>query len=359
MKNISIVQLGVGGVGRALIQQVIENRERHAQQLELQLNYVSLTDSNGLAFSESGLSDSELSALSEEKSSGGRIAEHSVGESWDGTTNFLSRITDSNVIVIDVTATDATIPLLREARRRDWGIALANKLPLADSYEIFQELTNSRKAKYETTVAAALPIISTLQSYLLDTGDPVHKIWGCVSGTLNIICQRLEAGEKFSEIISDCKAHGHTEPDPREDIGGRDSARKALILARALGYPLEFSEVQPESLYPRDWDSLSVDEFMERLPELDAQYSELSGQTAAQNKNLRYLIEVADGKCSAALRSLDPNDDIIRKSLADSVVAFSSDRYSDHPMLVRGRGSGPRLTASGVLADVLHISQMM
>ena len=358
-KNIYIVQLGVGGVGRALIQQVIDNRERHLNQLGIRLKHIALTDSSGLAFNSAGFSDVELGQMIEVKSNQGRISEKSWGEKWDGTVDFVDRIESEHVIVVDVTASDGTIPILREVRARDWGIVLANKLPLAASLKVFQELTSSRKTKYETTVAAALPIISTLQSYLLDTGDPVQSLRGCVSGTLNIICQRLEAGEKFSEIIRDCKAHGHTEPDPREDIGGRDSARKALILARLLDYPIEFWDVEAESLYPSEWDSLTVGQFMERLPELDEQYAALSNQTASEKKNLRYLIEVADGRCSAALKSLSPDDDIIRKSLADSVVAFTSERYSEHPMLIRGRGSGPRLTASGVLADVLQIAQMM
>lgn len=42
----------------------------------------------------------------------------------------------------------------------------------------------------------------------------------------------LQEGRAFSEVVTDAKAKGYTEPDPRDDLGGVDVARKALILAR-------------------------------------------------------------------------------------------------------------------------------
>jgi len=358
-KKISIIQLGVGGVGRAMIDQILDNRVRHETDLNLSLTHVALTDSDGILFNPDGVSDDYLLEASKLKAERGRLSAHPFGEPWNGTPEFFENLQEQYVVVVDVTATDHTIPILREARSRNWGIAMANKLPLSDSSEIFSELTTSRLTKYETTVAAALPVISTIQNYLLDTGDDVKRVWGSVSGTMNLVCQRLEAGERFSEIIRDAKAHGHTEPDPREDIGGRDSGRKALILARLLGQRINFEDVQIESLYPAEWDSLSVDEFMTRLPDLDEGYAEMTKKAQAENLKLRYLIDVEGTRCSAGLKMLTTDDDIIRPSVADSVVAIQSERYSDNPMLIRGRGSGPRLTASGVLSDVLGIAQTL
>ena len=63
---------------------------------------------------------------------------------------------------------------------------------------------------------------------------------------------------------------GYTEPDPREDLSGMDVGRKALILARLLGYPGELSRAAVESLVPKWARALPLRAFLERLEELDA-----------------------------------------------------------------------------------------
>jgi len=361
VRKTSIVQLGLGGVGRALVRQIVAGRERHAKGLGVRLEYVALTDRDGLIFDPKGIPDDRLARLVDVKSRGAKLKALEEGRPWANDPALLDGVhaNASDTVIVDVTASQETIPLLLKARERGWGIVLANKLPLAGPYDVFKALVASRRTRFETTVAAALPVISTLQAFLLDTGDRVKKIRGCVSGTLNIICQRLEQDEKLSQIVADARAHGHTEPDPREDLAGRDAARKALILARLLGYPLELRDVEVEPLYPAEWDSLSVEEFMEHLPELDARYRQLAQDARAQGQTLRYVIEVSQGRCRARLERLESNDELLRPGVADSVVAFYTERYGDSALIVRGKGSGPELTASGVLADVLLVAQML
>lgn len=359
VKRVPLVQLGIGGVGRALVQQVLVNRRRHAERLGVRLNYVALTDRSGAMANASGLADERLASVVQAKRRGAQLTALGGGARSDEPT--LLDLLDDGGIVIDVTASAETLPLLREARKRDLGIVLANKLPLAGAYETFRELTVTRKTRFETTVAAALPVISTLQSYLLDTGDEIKIIRGCVSGTLNLVCRRLEQGEKLSQIVKDARAHGHTEPDPREDLAGRDAARKALILARVLGQRLEFQDVEVEPLYPAEMDALDVEAFLERLGELDAPYAELSQEAREAGRKLRYVIdiEVSSGCCRARLEQLAPDDELLRPGVADSAVAFTTERYSHNALIVSGKGSGPALTASGVLADVLMLASLM
>ena len=38
----------------------------------------------------------------------------------------------------------------------------------------------------------------------------------------------LQEGKPFSEVVGKAKELGYTEPDPRDDLGGVDVARKAL-----------------------------------------------------------------------------------------------------------------------------------
>lgn len=63
-------------------------------------------------------------------------------------------------------------------------------------------------------------MISTLQS-LLKTGDAVQQIEGIFSGTLSYIFNTFSPKKSFSEVVTQAKAAGYTEPDPREDLSGK------------------------------------------------------------------------------------------------------------------------------------------
>lgn len=355
---ISVVLLGAGGVGQALLRQMMATRQRHAERLGVRFDVVAVTDRDGVATAESGLTEDALAELIDAKAQGARLKDQPNGRVWHGDASLLDEVA-APAVLVDASATDATIPLLLRARRRHWGLVLANKIPLAGPWETFQELASSPRTRFETTVAAALPVLSTLQTYLLDTGDRVTRARGCVSGTLNIVCRRLEAGETMSEIVTDARAHGHTEPDPRDDLAGRDAARKALILARLMGHCRDFEDVEVEPLYPSEMEELAVDDFMAHLTEMDIPYRELSKEALAAGRSLRYVIEVTPETCRARLEQLEPHDDLVRPGASDSVVALTSERYHDDALIVRGMGSGPDLTASGVLADLLTLAAQM
>jgi aspartokinase/homoserine dehydrogenase 1 len=59
------------------------------------------------------------------------------------------------------------------------------------------------------------------------------QVEGIFSGTLSYIFNGLVAGTNFSEIVTQAKDAGFTEPDPRDDLAGMDVARKVTILARS------------------------------------------------------------------------------------------------------------------------------
>merc|ERR1712185_719001 len=95
----------------------------------------------------------------------------------------------------------------------------------------------------ETTVGAGLPILNVLRTDLLATGDKVRTIEGIFSGTLSYIFNTYQPGMKFSDVITDAKEKGFTEPDPRDDLNGMDVARKVTILARACGIEVDLDSV--------------------------------------------------------------------------------------------------------------------
>src|SRR5436190_4258384 len=171
-------------------------------------------------------------------------------------------------------------------------LVLANKRPLAGneaSYAAFWAAAASsrRRVRSEATVGAGLPIIDTYDK-LAETGDRALRIEGCVSGTLMYIASAVSAGGKFSDAVREAVERGYAEPDPREDLSGRDAARKALILARLVGY--RGAAPAADDLVPASLRKLPLDEFMRRLPAFDAAWAERVAREAARGRVLRYVV---------------------------------------------------------------------
>ncbi|MGQ9903115.1 MAG: homoserine dehydrogenase [Anaerolineae bacterium] len=337
--------LGFGGVGRALARQIVASRDSLARRRGLKLNVIGAADSQGVAHAAQGLDDDALMRLVALKEKGGRLAPGALP------------ILPTNCIVVDTTATDATVPVLLDVLRAGGGVALANKLPLAGKMEWFDAITAGH-ARWETTVGAAMPVIQTL-SYLLDSGDEVLRIEGCLSGTLGFIAAQLEAGVPFGAAVRDAKQHGYTEPDPRQDLGGRDAARKALILARMLGYRLNLSDVHVESLYPAEMDALTVDAFLREVDGLNARMAQRAAELTRGGRKLRYAAVIEDGKCRVELTGVEPASKLGSIRTSDSIVVFTTKHYQDNPLAISGRGAGQEVTASGVLGDVVSLASEM
>jgi homoserine dehydrogenase len=166
----------------------------------------------------------------------------------------------------------------------------------------------------------------------------------------------LEVGVPFGAAVRDAKAKGYTEPDPRQDLGGLDAARKALILARMLGYWLDMKDVAVESLYPASMDGLSVDEFLHEVDALDAPMKQRAAELTAGGKKLRYAAEIENGKLRVGLMGADPSSKLGGIRTSDSIVVFYTRYFSDNPLAVSGRGAGQEVTASGVLGDVVSLA---
>ncbi|MGB0386830.1 MAG: homoserine dehydrogenase [Ardenticatenaceae bacterium] len=359
--TISLIQLGLGGVGRALVEQVLSTRAGQAR-YGIELRYVALSDSSGAVIDKHGLNEEVVRKLSQFKGRGGRLADAPGGEALQ--ISELGALVDAvgqePVIVLDTTAADPALvmPAFEAALARGGGVVLANKKPLTGSWAAWQRLTGEGRTRYEATVGAGLPVISTLR-YLLNTGDNVNKIEGAFSGTLGFVMSQLQDGAPFGDVVREAKARGWTEPDPRDDLSGTDVARKALILARTLNYPLELSDVAVTALYPPEFGELSLDTFMARLDELNPMLAAQRDNAHAAGKRLRYAATVAPDKLTVGPVAVDPASPLGVLSGPDNLVAFQSKRYANRPLVVQGAGAGVEVTASAILGDILLLSSQI
>jgi bifunctional aspartokinase / homoserine dehydrogenase 1 len=244
--------------------------------------------------------------------------------------------------------------LLLGALGHGFDLVLANKKPLAGSWKHYEALlsavsTDNRRLRYEATVGAGLPILDTYQK-LVQTGDRVLRVEGCVSGTLMHVVSEVSAGRRFSSAVREAVERGYAEPDPRDDLSGRDAGRKALIRARRLGY--RGPAPAAEDLVPRSLRALSASAFMDRLPSVDAAWAARVAREAARHQVLRYVVTATSRGVSARLTAVPASSLMGTLQGTRNLVAFTTRRYRKEPLVIIGPGAGADVTAAGILNDI-------
>ena len=360
-----VILLGLGAVGRSLLRQIEEQRPLLEREYDLRIAWLALSDSSGaVAPPGSGFNGELLGEILQLKEDGGALASHSRGRAYTSPAALVEDAGRPGAVVVDCTASDETLDALFLALERGYQVVLANKKPLTAAQEVYDRLnrvggaasaTRSLAAlRYETTVGAGLPVIATLDR-LVSSGDEIERIAGSFSGTLGFLMTGLEQGRSYSETVQEAYRLGYTEPDPRDDLGGVDVARKALILARGIGWRIEMAQVQVSGLYPDRLAGLGVDDFLSALPSLDEEYRQQVARAASEGKVLRYAATLTDGACSVGLTAVAKDSPLGRLTGTDNLVEFYSRWYSPNPLVIQGRGAGVEATAAGVLSDIVEL----
>ncbi len=360
-QTLSVGLIGPGQVGQALLKQMFAAGPRLRAGTNLDLRIRAIAGSQKMACSDLGFS-SDTVALN--------AYQHS------DTALELNQFADSvqaehlpHALIVDCSASDAVAQHYAAWLARGIHVVTPNKNAGAGDQARFDLIcanTGSAKFRYEATVGAGLPVISTLRD-LLDTGDQIHSIEGMFSGTLAYLFNRFDGSLAFSALVNEAKKLGYTEPDPRDDLSGKDVARKLVILAREMGLKVSLDDVEVESLVPAVLAGASVDEFMRRLPEFDAPMQAKFDAACANHSVLRFVAKLVPpsatagnrAKLTVSLQSLPNTHAFAHVALTDNIVQFQTARYCANPLIVRGPGAGPEVTAAGVFADVLRIASAL
>ena len=366
MRDLAVILFGVGGVGRSLLRQIMDQRGMHALEFGLNLSVAAVCDRNGAIVAlDGGLDDELLQEVVRLKEAGGQLAGHPLGGPQGDSYSIVDIAGRAGALVVDCTASDATVPGLLYALDRRYKVVLANKKPLTMEQDVYDHLASAGagggaarhlgRARWEATVGAGLPVNAML-GRLVSSGDEVRRITGTLSGTLGYVMSGLQNGRAFSEIVAEAYRQGYTEPDPRDDLSGIDVARKALILGRGLGWRLDLADVAVEGLYPASMDGLSVREFLDALPALDQEFRERADAADAEVQTLRYAATVTDGRCSAGPVTVPKDSPLGRLTGTDNLVEFATRWYDPNPLVIQGRGAGADATAAGVLSDMIELA---
>jgi len=354
-KTLSIGLIGPGTVGATLLRQIQKQSQRLHDDFNVDLRIRAIARSQSMLLGERRI---DLSRWQEDFGSKTVDCDLDVFESHVNPDHL------PHAVIIDCTASEHIADQYSGWLERGIHVITPNKKAFSGAFGDYSSLRNSARHgsshyMYETTVGAALPIISTLKD-LIATGDEIRSVQGILSGTLAYLFNVYDGTVPFSEIVRSAKDNGYTEPDPRDDLSGMDVARKLTILAREMHQSIEIGDFPVQSLVPEPLRDVSLKEFLERLPEFDADIEALYRKSRADKKQLRYVARLgADGQAAVGLEAVDSEHPFSNINLTDNIVQFETERYADNPLVVQGPGAGPEVTAGGVFGDLLKLAQYL
>lgn len=261
-------------------------------------------------------------------------------------------------VLVDCTASEELADEYATLLAAGIGVAGANKRAGAGPLARWAQLNELAAAggapwRYETTVGAALPVLSTLRALRL-RGERILGIEGVLSGSLSYVLSRLHEGASFSGAVGEARAKGFTEPDPREDLAARDLARKIVILAREAGVPVESDQVAVEPLVgPLHWSPEAPDgatDFRWRVRADDAE---------ARGRRLVAIASWDEAGARVAVRDVPLDSPLARVRAGENLLRIRTEFHDALPLLIGGPGAGPEVTAAGVLGDILSASRAL
>lgn len=355
IKTLNVFIVGVGLIGGTLINQIARHNDDLVKDHKLKINIVGMANSKKMLFDEEGLSLENWKENLIEKGEEGSIS---------GFINKMTQLNLSNAVFADCTSSMEIVNGYEEILKQSISITTPNKLASSGDLELFNKLKklakkNDVKFLYETNVGAGLPVITTLND-LKNSGDKILKIEGVLSGTLSYIFNSFKAGVNFSQVVKEAKEKGFTEPDPRDDLNGMDVARKILILSREAGVELNLEDVVINNILPQSCiDAKSVEDFLWELEKADTHFEELRLKAESENKALRFIAKMENGKASVGLESVDQSNPFFALDGSDNMISFTTDRYLERPLVIKGPGAGAEVTAAGVFAEIIGLSYFL
>ncbi len=351
--ELNVFLLGIGLVGGNLLDQIKLQQPKLLKEKHLKIKLAGVANSKKMLFDREGM---DITTFREKMMTEGHES------SLEQFKNEIIALNMYNSIFVDCTANDQAAGLYAELLNANVSIVTANKVAASSSYENYSLLKKTAKRKgvkflFETNVGAGLPIITTLND-LVNSGDTILKIEAVLSGTLNFIFNTISESVPLSKTIRMAKDQGYAEPDPRIDLSGVDVARKLLILVRESGYQFDMKDIKINTFVPAKYFEGSVDDFWKNIPEVDAEFEANRKKLAAEGRFWRFVAKFENGKAECGLQEITAGHPFADLQGSNNLVMFTTERYQEFPMIIKGYGAGAAVTAAGVFADIIRVSNI-
>jgi aspartokinase/homoserine dehydrogenase 1 len=352
-KTLHIFCLGTGNIGKTLFSQLQDQMPFLADNNDLQVKVMGISNTRKMLLNPEGIDLDTWEA---------DLENQEVKASLSDFIKKMKSMNLPNCVFVDNTASHNPIGYYLDVLQSSISVVTCNKIGNSAEYEQYAAFKQAARTYgvdffYETNVGAGLPIIRTLRDLML-SGDKIKRIEAILSGTISYIFNNYKEGTLFHEVVREAQDKGYTEPDPRDDLNGKDFMRKMLILARDAGYPLEEKDIELQNMLPASCMAAeSVADFYVELENSAAYFEGLKNEAAKDNKVLRYIGKMEDGKVSINLQMVDENHPFFTLSGSDNIISFTTNRYKDRPLVVKGPGAGAEVTAAGVFADIINVGK--
>ncbi|WP_374445102.1 bifunctional aspartate kinase/homoserine dehydrogenase I [Epilithonimonas sp.] len=351
VKTFNVMFAGTGNIGKELFRQLEREKENLAENHQIKINVVGITNSREMKIFDNPESVFDLDGF------GTNPQKANLEE-------FINLVSDKNLpnlVFVDNTSSEDVVKHYPDLFNNNISIVTCNKKGNSSSYEQYSKFKRLSKKNnvnflYETNVGAGLPIIKTLNDLWI-SGDEIVKIEAILSGTISYIFNNYVGDKSFAEIVRTAQELGYTEPDPRDDLNGMDFSRKMLILGREIGLPLEMSDVSIKDFLPEAClKAESIPAFYEELEKHEPYFSSFKKEAENSGRKLRLIGVLEDGKINIEVQIVDANHPFFGLSGSDNIISFTTSRYRNTPLVVKGPGAGSEVTAAGVFADLVRVT---
>jgi aspartokinase/homoserine dehydrogenase 1 len=350
-KTLHVFCLGTGNIGTTLFRQLKNHAEFLQQHNGIQIKVTGISNTRKMMFDSDGI---DLDSWKD------KLEASAIAADLPEFINRMKQMNLPNCVFVDNTASPTPISFYETVFKSNISVVTCNKIGNSASYAQYKTFKDTARKHgvdfyYETNVGAGLPIVRTLKDLMM-SGDRVIKIEAILSGTISYIFNNFKGDATFHDVVKIAQEKGYTEPDPRDDLRGTDFMRKMLILARDAGYVLEPGNVQIESMLPKAClDAGTVAEFYTELNNETKFFADMKAKAESEGKVLRYIGKLENGEVSITLQSVDENHPFYTLSGSDNIISFTTERYIDRPLVVKGPGAGSEVTAAGVFADIVNV----